>query len=171
MLSLDHFVVGNNLKKSEFLSLCMDLESMDKVDFLESIYFMDEQEFEENRTKGAWSPQRRERNQWIIIPNGFQIAPSGRMLLTKVMTLTVPKALGQFCWCRTKTDSKSGHRVSCAFWIKWQLFRLISDESSIWSQKTMRSRLGLRRRSIKRRGKRTNRLVWTPRTWWSSAWN
>jgi len=49
MLSLDHFVVGDSLKKSEFLSLYVDSKNMDKDDFLESMYFMDEQDFKESK--------------------------------------------------------------------------------------------------------------------------
>jgi len=62
MLSLDHFVVDDNcnLKKSDFLSLCIDSKNLDKDNFLESVYFIDEKDFEESKSKGA-SPSRKEK--------------------------------------------------------------------------------------------------------------
>jgi len=52
MLSLNHYVVGDSLRKSDFLELCMDSENMDKDDFLESVYYIDE-DFKDSKSKGA----------------------------------------------------------------------------------------------------------------------
>jgi hypothetical protein len=52
MLSLDHYVIGDSLRKADFLQLCVDSEDMDKDDFLESVYFIDE-DFGETKSKGA----------------------------------------------------------------------------------------------------------------------